>query len=253
MDLDTIAAERSKFTAPLLLVHGLWCTSAIWHRFMGYMAHLGWDCHALRRDNVDPRPSRGEGLERRIDRLRTVVAGFPAPPVVIGHDLGGLVALSERVGPTRAIVALAPLAPPSLAADRIPGLGGPRAILSMRIRDQVPPPSGWRGKAHFGTHMPASTVAEPAALGRDLLDRSCRFAFASTTPTLIVVGTRDRVTARPAAHRMREATAGDLHEVDGDHAIPWSDGWQDRVTAIHRWLIRRLGDSLLIEPEEDSE
>ncbi len=71
--IESIAAEIPKFTAPMLLVHGLWCTAAVWHTFMGYFAHRGWTCHALNlRGRAAPDSAISIGRVRFADYLEDV-------------------------------------------------------------------------------------------------------------------------------------------------------------------------------------
>ncbi len=113
--LETIAAERAKFTAPLLLIHGLWCTAAVWRKFMGYCAHRGWDCFALglrgHAAGALPVVAGQVSWVDHVEDVRTAIAACPAPPIVIGHDLGGALALHCAAGTVRAKVALAPVWP----------------------------------------------------------------------------------------------------------------------------------------------
>ncbi len=104
---ETLAAEWPKFTAPLLLVPGLWCRPAAWHRCMGYFAHRGWTCHAL-----DPGgATRAASIAEWQAAVREAVRNCDAPPVLVGHDLGGWLVLDDTMAEVRAVVALAPLVP----------------------------------------------------------------------------------------------------------------------------------------------
>jgi len=108
---ETLAAEWPKFTAPLLLVPGLWCRPAAWRRCMGYFAHRGWTCHAL-----DPGgATRPASVAEWQDAVRDAVRACDAPPVLVGHDLGGWLVLHDTMTEVRAVVALAPLVPRVLA------------------------------------------------------------------------------------------------------------------------------------------
>src|SRR4029453_18774510 len=102
LDAEVTRPETDKFTAPLVLVHGLWDRAAVWRRFAGYLAHRGWQCIALVR--------RGEvsDVATHVSDLRTAIAAVDAPPVIVGHDFGALLAL-HCGDVARAVVALAPL------------------------------------------------------------------------------------------------------------------------------------------------
>lgn len=84
------------YATPLLFVHGMLCTATTWDvHFLDYFARQGFLSHAV---NL-----RGHGNSEGRDRLRwTRIADFvadvasavqrmPAPPVLVGHSMGGFV------------------------------------------------------------------------------------------------------------------------------------------------------------------
>lgn len=253
VEIDTVAAERSKFTAPLLLIHGLWCTSTVWFPSMGYLAHRGWDCHAVNLPARSPDTPPASSLREYLCALREVVLACDAPPVILGHDLGGLLALAQDLGPRRAVVALAPLAAACHRADPIPGLAGLRSRLIMALSDRLPPPRGRLAAAYFGNLPPHPTVAAPSAIVRELIDPHMQLPLGPQAPTLIVAGNADAVTAVETIEKLAHAVGADLQRIKGGHALPWEPGWQERTAEIHRWLIRTLGDPLLVPLEEEPE
>jgi pimeloyl-ACP methyl ester carboxylesterase len=261
IEIDTIAAERSKFTAPIVFVHGLWCTSSVWHRLMGSLAHRGWDCHAVNlrgrsSSGVQPLPSSSAqaNIAAHLADLNAVIAACESPPVVVGHDLGGLLALSSSLASARANVAFSPLLPPSWRSTPLPGFTGLRARIALRWRDRLPPPRGQALRHFFGPIAPQSIVPETAALAHDLGDPTLSFPVGTAAPTLILIGEADPVTSVPAATRLAATVGAEVQRVaGGGHALPWESSWQERGTELHRWLIRTLGDSLLamLDEEED--
>jgi len=153
-----------KFTASLLLVHGLWSDARIWHRFVGFLGHRGWTSiavHLRGRDGSEP----VSGVEQHLDDLRHVVADLAAPPVVVGHDFGGLLAL--HLTGARAIVAVAPLVPLPLATSPAPALKrAGSALARWRGRPLAPPRGVWRN-----SYPAKSLVREPASVVRDLIEK----------------------------------------------------------------------------------
>jgi non-heme chloroperoxidase len=255
VEIDTITAESPKFTASLLLVHGLWCTSTVWYRAMGYLAHRGWDSHALNLRGRNPRAGDDFHLDDHLADLNAVIRACDAPPVLIGHDLGGLLVLAAGLAPVRAVVALAPLLPTSLRQNPIPAIGGTRTRLTMALRGHLPPPSGRRSALYFGDVRPHPLTAESPGVAEDLLDPRSIFRIGVQAPTLIVAGERDEVVSLVTIEELSHAIGAELLKVAGvGHALPWAQGWQDRVAEIHRWLIRTLGDPLLaLLDEEESQ
>jgi pimeloyl-ACP methyl ester carboxylesterase len=184
------------------------------------------------------------GVEQHLSELRQVLATLEAPPVVVGHDLGGLLAL--HLTDARAIVALAPLVPPPL--------GGSRALLRAgRILDRwrgksLPPPRGaWRGD-----YSEEPVVREPAAVVRDLIAKPWMpESLPSDVPALVLAGERDRVVDSDSAAKLAAAVGAEFQLcAEVGHAMLTDSGWEERVSTVHRWLIRRLGAPLLALYEE---
>jgi non-heme chloroperoxidase len=98
MQLEVIARtpEGPARPTPLLFVHGAYGGAWLWdEHFLPYFAERGWEAHAL-----SLRGHAGsDGTETvQFARLRDYVAdveqvagSLPAPPVLIGHSLGGMV------------------------------------------------------------------------------------------------------------------------------------------------------------------
>src|SRR5262245_54897907 len=127
---DVTPPERNKYTAPLMLVHGLWSGSWVWHDVAGALAHCGWECWALElRGRGGGSASTGSisthigrvSLEEYVEDVRVAAQALWAPPVICGHDLGALLALlaAEWTQP-RALVCLAPLLPRGWSSNSIP-------------------------------------------------------------------------------------------------------------------------------------
>lgn len=102
--------ERRSRRKPLLFVHGELAGSWLWERYLGYFAGRGWEGHALNLRNhfwsqtADPASLTFESY------ILDVVASaerFAQPPVLVGHGMGGLLALkaAERQ-PASALVLL---------------------------------------------------------------------------------------------------------------------------------------------------
>lgn len=121
---------------PLVLVHGFGAACGHWRHNAAALAAAGWCVYGL--DLIgfgassQPGPSRHLRLDNRLwaRQLQAFLEQVvQAPAVLIGHSLGGLVALSCSVffpGWVRAVVA-APLPDPALiTAPQSPGPGAPR-------------------------------------------------------------------------------------------------------------------------------
>ncbi len=256
--IESIAAESPKFTAPIVLIHGLWCTAAVWRKFMGYLAHRGWICHAL---NL-----RGHGDAGAVDALSTacfadyvsdveqVIAACEAVPVVVGHDLGGLLALGCVAPAARAVVALAPLVPRALGGTPNPTLTRWATRLAMLRSRPVPPPRGRLGAAYFADGAPGEATHDSARIARELCGGAFSLAPCGDRPTLVVAGRRDRFSPLAEIERLARHVGATLHTAeDAGHAMPWEAGWEKRVAETHRWLIQTLGEPVLAMRDEEEE
>ena len=100
--IESWLPERRSRRKPLLFVHGELAGSWLWERYLGYFAGRGWEGHALNLRNHHWSPtadattlsfeSYTEDVVAALDRLGPTT-------VVIGHGMGGLLALkaAERV------------------------------------------------------------------------------------------------------------------------------------------------------------
>lgn len=116
--------------SPILFIHGMCCTGAVWDEFTKAFAARGYDCLApnLRHHErgADLVALGMTGIADYVDDLVALVATLPEPPVVIGHSMGGLLAqlVAARVE-CRAVVALSSAPPagiwaaPFLAVTRL--------------------------------------------------------------------------------------------------------------------------------------
>lgn len=255
--VESIAAESPKFTAPLVLVHGLWCTAVMWRPFMGYFAHRGWTCYALNlRGHTEPSEDivcQAHCADYLAD-VRQVIAACEAPPVIVGHDLGGLLALQSSASGVRAVVALAPLVPGALATTSNRALSSFATRLAVLRSLPLGAPRGRLGAAYFAQGAPGGTVSESPRVAREVQRDDFDLPSGATVPTLVLAGSRDsfclpgdlrRVAARVgAAFRIAEG---------GGHALPWEPGWERRVSEIHRWLVHTLGETLLLPRDGEEE
>jgi len=110
--IESWLPERRSRRKPLYLLHGELGGSWLWERYLLYFAQRGWEGHAL---NL-----RGHFWSRTVDLEETgfdayvddAVAGYDAlgrPAVLVGHGMGGLLAL--RVAEERDVAGLILLSP----------------------------------------------------------------------------------------------------------------------------------------------
>jgi pimeloyl-ACP methyl ester carboxylesterase len=231
-------AEGARYAANLVFLPGLWAGPESWRAVASYLGHRGWEGMLL-----DLRGVPG-GVEARGGAVAEFAATLPAPPVLVGHDAGALVALVAAArGPVLASVLLGPLVPATVAAHRL--VRSPAARLALLLGRPVPPP----GDSTLATWSapPAARRAlapEPASLVRATMRGAP--PPAPSQPTLTLVGDHDPMVPLPAARTFATSLGAELQVLEGaghwPHAGP---GWQQVVAIVHRWLVQRLGAPLL--------
>jgi pimeloyl-ACP methyl ester carboxylesterase len=100
---------------PLVLIHGAFSHPGHLAGWVNFFSRAGFPCHAPSLPGhapVDPRALAHIGLEEYRAALQAEIAKLPAPPVLIGHSMGGLLAQQlASIVPCRALVCVAS-APP---------------------------------------------------------------------------------------------------------------------------------------------
>ena len=94
--IESWLPERRSRRKPLLFVHGELAGSWVWERYLGYFAGRGWEGHALNLRNhhwsqtADPAEL---SFESFVDDVGAAIDRLGPTVVVVGHGMGGLLAL----------------------------------------------------------------------------------------------------------------------------------------------------------------
>ena len=128
---------------PIVLIHGLWMTSASWANWVARYTALGYsvvarswpgmegDIDELR---CDPSAIASLGIGEIVAHYEQIVRGLDAAPFIIGHSFGGLITqilLDRGLGAAGVAIAPAPVKgilflPLSTLRVSLPALGNPR-------------------------------------------------------------------------------------------------------------------------------
>jgi pimeloyl-ACP methyl ester carboxylesterase len=243
LPVDVTRAESARFRRPLLFVHGLWTGSWIWHGFMAYLAHRGWESWA---------PSFLEGGVADDDRvmlLREVARAMPAPPVIVAHDVGAVIATT--IAPSvqaPAVVAIAPTSPGPGSIDR-----WPRYWSARWFGSRVEPP---RDAAASVVVAEAADRLRPDSgpFFRALVSRSLAMPAASVRTGLVVCAPQDPLSpvARGLSVARNYGWSFEEWSTPG-HAPMLAEGWEALADRVHRWLVLSLGEELLAWLDDDAD
>jgi non-heme chloroperoxidase len=102
---------------PLLFLHGAYAAAWCWdEHFLPYFAERGYASHALSVSGHGASPGRERldsfGIDHYVRDVAEVAARLPAPPVLIGHSMGGMVAQKYLEGHEAAGLVLLASVPP---------------------------------------------------------------------------------------------------------------------------------------------
>ncbi|HEV8714755.1 MAG TPA: alpha/beta fold hydrolase [Candidatus Binatia bacterium] len=265
---EVSAPERNKFTAPLLLLHGLWSASWIWHEVAGALSQRGWECWALDlRGRPGSRPVEKIGRVTVADYVADVLRAARqlwAAPVICGYDLGALLALltAAQVRP-RAVICLAPLLPQAWVANGRPPAPLVRlsAVPALLWGQALRPPRLAMARDFLFNTLPPAVQSQlyvrlqpdSGVIARALTRGDSSFPVAGAPcPVLVVSGGADRMCPPTTARWLAEHLSAAYRHYPGQgHWLLTGEQGPLLIGDLHRWLVRTLGEALLVPPEEE--
>src|SRR4051812_5939871 len=249
LHLDTVDVESPR-GAPVLCLHGLFAGSWVYERVLPLIAARGHPAAALSfrgHPPAPPIPAIGQASIAAYCHDAAEGARALDRPIVIGHSLGGLVALllaARNLVRAAVLVSSAPprgitVIGPSLLLRMpryLPALLFSRAFLprprdlDALVLNRVPAGERQQYRARFVAD--SGRAARQAALGTSDADLSV-----TRTPILVVSGDEDRFVPVGVARRIAQRYEAPLHVAHGHgHFLFGEPGWETHAAAILDWI-----------------
>jgi pimeloyl-ACP methyl ester carboxylesterase len=264
--LGRIPAQRElpepvKFASPIMLLPEMFATPRHLALVLGYLASIGWEVFV-----PDLRAVYGKGPTPPLEKLRfndlaalagEALDGIGRDAVVLGHGVGGLVALKLSAHPrVKAAVAYAPLVP----GFRTPMVGGIGNRIAMMVGRPIKPP---RGRILFELIADSdpftrdglinAMVPDSGAIATDVITGAIEFAASDkAAPRLVVAGDSDILAPIPETTKFAESIGAKLATIRGrGHWLIGGRALERAINETQRFLVRALGQDLLLLYPED--
>lgn len=109
-------ADAPHHATPLLFIHGAFTAAWCWdEHFLPFFAEAGYTAHALSLSGHGASPGRERldslSINDYVNDVALAVASLPAPPVLIGHSMGGFVVqkyLEQQLAPAAVLMCSVP-------------------------------------------------------------------------------------------------------------------------------------------------
>jgi pimeloyl-ACP methyl ester carboxylesterase len=253
--------EPLKFAAPIFLLPELFTTPRHLAIVLGYLASIGWEVYV-----PNLRAAVGKGATPPLGKLQfndlvalaaEAIDALGRDAVVLGHGVGGLVALKLSAHPrVKASVAYAPLIP-GFRTPLVSAFGNRIAI--MRGREVKPP----RGRILFELIADSdpftrdgsikAMVPDSGRVAADVINGAIDFGKSEkTAPRLIVAGESDIFAPFERTQKFADSIGAKIVKIAGrGHWLIGGRALERAINETQRFLVRALGqDLLLLYPEE---
>ena len=249
---------------PLVFVHGAFCGGWAFDAFREPFEAAGFETHApdlpFHAADADQAALAGAGMEQFAKAIADHARALSAPPVLIGHSLGGLVAqLAATRVETAGLILLAPSAPwgvlPTTVEEHGSNFG--LSLLGDYWRRPVQPDysvarlhtldrlDGAAARQTFARFVPESgrAVMEVMQWWLDPTMATAAPTYRIASPVLAIAGGCDRVnpasTVRRIAGRFPDRQSA-FHEFPTmSHWLIAEPGWEDVASLAVAWMIER--------------
>ena len=261
-------------TKPAVFIHGLWLHATSWGPWLDLFRDAGYDPIApgwphepasVQEARENPDAVANLGIDDVVDHYAAIINALDAPPVIIGHSFGGLMAeklLGQGLG--AAAVAIDPaqikgVLPLPLAQLRagLPGLGNPTNLHKAVSLTQKEFRFGF-GNALSEEESDALfekwTIPSPArplfqaAAANFALHSEAKVNTDNNTrgPLLLISGLEDHtvpdVVTRSTLKQYRDSTSvTELKQFEGrGHSLTVDNGWKEVANTVLDWLKTNL-------------
>lgn len=259
--IDAAPPEKHKFKSPLILVHGPWSGSWCWRLWSTHFANLGWESWAInfrgRADPIHRHELARLTFEQCVEDLRTIVRSAPSPPIVLAHDLGGLIA--QKAAEQEALSALVLAQSLSPAQEARPSRAARLLRLKYWLALLLGRPFRLEGNDFRRSYFSGLPESQHASVLSAMVPESAHIIRHWLRPTadvdprrircpvLVIAGGRDPVASSASLSQLAKTLGADFFEYPGHgHWIMGEKGGEKIVADIHRWLLQKLGEPLLL-------
>ncbi len=253
--------EPLKFAWPIVVLPELFTTPRHLATLVGYLATIGWEVYApdfyavIEQDKTTPLEK--IDFAKLADLAIEALAGLGREAIVIGHGIGGLVALklAEQSG-IKASVAIAPLAP----GFRTPLFMPKWKFFSSWEQRPLNPPTRRMlfefvadADVHSREQIIKALTPGPTAAALEVANGKIDLvASEKNAPRLIVAGESDIFAPYEKLEQFANRIGAPIVKIAGrGHWLIGGRGLERAINEIQRFLVRSLGrDLLLLYPEE---
>jgi pimeloyl-ACP methyl ester carboxylesterase len=259
--------------SPVVFVHGLWLHATSWGPWIDLFREAGYEPQApgwpgtadtVEETRRQPEKVAGRGIDDVVGHYAQVIGGLNAPPVVIGHSFGGLIA-QRLLGQDLAAAAVAIDAAPIKGVINLPPSALRVASIALRKpanRHQAVSLTREQFRYGFGNALSQQesdelyqrwTVPSPgkplfeAALANLSPGSPAKVSTHNKTrgPLLLIAGGKDRTVpaaittaTRKLYHKSPAVT--DFREFPGrGHSLTIDHGWREVAQQALDWLSQR--------------
>ena len=248
--IESWLPERRSRRRPLVLVHGELGGSWLWEQYLGYFAHRGWEGHAINlRAHYwsDTTEISGIDFESYVFDVLAAFDHIPPNPVLVGHGMGGLIAMrAAEEQHVAGLVLISPALPAELRTP--PRLHVLRDIPDTFDRELV----GWQSLPEQLRRTNPDLAIEDVLRVQHLMGRESGAARRTMltgvqvarerlegTPSLVIGGGLDRWFPEPDSERLA-AWLGAQYEPFGAHShyglVLGSEGYEQVAETIRHFL-----------------